>query len=150
MRTLSLLGLCCLGVVCGATGSPVEMTPSFPLQLESYGDSGVTGLWTVLENRVRQQPLNLVVTLLFLGAITHTFMAQRFLRWAHALERRRAHGFARALHFLGEVEVIFGLWCLPLLVILAARIGWDSAVDYFSNKIRFVEPVFVVVIMALA
>ena len=150
MKTFSLLCLFCLGEVSGAMGSPVEMTSSFPPHLESYGDSGVTGLWSVLENRVRQQPLNLVVTLLFLGAITHTFMAQRFLRWAHALERRQAHGFARTLHFLGEVEVIFGLWCLPLFVILAARIGWDSVVDYFSNKIRFVEPVFVVVIMSLA
>ncbi|HKX63398.1 MAG TPA: putative Na+/H+ antiporter, partial [Verrucomicrobiae bacterium] len=150
MKTFSLLCLCCLGVVFGATGSPVEIASGFPPHLESYGDSGVTGLWSVLENRVRQQPLNLVVTLLFVGAIMHTFMAQRFLRWAHALERRQAHGFARTLHFLGEVEVIFGLWCVPLLVILAARIGWDSSVDYFSNKIRFVEPVFVVVIMSLA
>ena len=138
----------------------------FPPSLESYGDSEMTGLWNVLQHRIQQQPLNLWVTLLFLGAILHSFFTHRFLHWSHLLEERqraragvpdksgggsrhRSTG-ARLLHFLGEVEAVFGIWCLPLLLLLTVRIGWGSAVDYFSHKVSYTEPVFVVVIMAIA
>jgi hypothetical protein len=158
-----------------AAVAPTEGTRAFPPSLESYGDAQMTGLWAVLEHRVRQQPLNLLVTVLFLAAIVHTFLAGKFLHWAHLLEERHAnhaktaggpgpgpapgagasapHGLkmaARVLHFLGEVEVVFGIWCVPLFVLLAGVTGWDSTVNYFSHDVRFVEPVFVVVIMAVA
>ena len=136
---------------------------SFPPPLESYNDSQMPGVLDILQNRIRQQPLNLWVTLLFVGAILHTFFTHRFLHWAHVLEERQKskgstategsgeHGSAaaRALHFFGEVEAVFGIWCLPLLILLTANLGWDTAVHYFSNA-SFVEPIFVVVIMSIA
>jgi len=138
----------------------------FPPSLESYGDSQMTSLWSVLQHRIQQQPLNLWVTLLFVGAILHTFSTHRFIHWSLLLEQRqraRAHvpaqsvtgpchrsAPARMLHFLGEVEAVFGIWCVPLLVLLAARTGWASAVEYFSHKVSYIEPIFVVVIMAIA
>jgi hypothetical protein len=142
-----------------------ETVRAFPPRLESYGDSQMPRLWDVLQNRVRQQPLNLWVSLLFLGAILHAFFTHRFLHWAHVLEerqklkmqnadqggagRRHTSPGAHALHFLGEVEAIFGIWCVPLLILLAVKTGWSTAVNYFSNA-SYVEPVFVVVIMAIA
>ena len=57
---------------------------------------------------------------------------------------------ARVLHFLGEVEAVFGIWCLPLFILLAARAGWSTTLDYLNHKVSYVEPVFVVVIMAIA
>jgi hypothetical protein len=57
---------------------------------------------------------------------------------------------ARMLHFFGEVEAVFGIWCLPLFVLLAIRIGWSGTVDYFSHRVSFIEPIFVVVIMTIA
>lgn len=150
------------------TASPVaESTRAFPPSLESYGDSPASSLWEVLRNRIQQEPLNLWVTLLFIGAILHTFFTHKFLHWAHILEERNklktagetpvghsskgksGSAAARALHFFGEVEAVFGIWCLPLLILLAVNTSWQTAVAYFSNA-SFVEPIFVVVIMAMA
>jgi hypothetical protein len=120
----------------------------------------------VLQHRIQQQPLNLLATIIFLVAILQTFFASRFLSWAHVLDERQrakaktvtgsgvepghASGAARVLHFLGEIEAVFGIWCVPLFVLLALRLGWKPAVDYFSHKVSYIEPVFVVVIMAIA
>jgi hypothetical protein len=133
-----------IGVLAAAGGGH-----EFPPSLESYGDSQMEGLWNVLRHRVQQQPLNLWATLLFLGAILHTFFAGKFIHWSHQLQDRR-QGFARVLHYLGEVEAIFGIWCVPLFILLALGVDWGSAVNYFSHEVSYVEPVFVVVIMALA
>jgi hypothetical protein len=54
------------------------------------------------------------------------------------------------LHFLGEIEVIFGLWA----VVLAAAISWfhgpTVARHYFNDSVNYTEALFVFVIMALA
>ena len=54
------------------------------------------------------------------------------------------------LHFLGEVEVVFGMWVLVLLAALSVALGWSTARDYLASRVHFVEPMFVVVIMAIA
>jgi len=160
---LALVSLILFAFNSNAASSAITGTQTFPPPLESYNDSQMPGMWDVLQNRVRQQPLNLWVTLLFLGAILHTFFTHRFLHWAHVLEERQkaktpsaievggdnSNVAARALHFFGEVEAVFGIWCVPLLILLAANMGWDGAVHYFSNA-SFVEPVFVVVVMSIA
>jgi Putative Na+/H+ antiporter len=56
---------------------------------------------------------------------------------------------AEALHFLGEVEVVFGLWAV-VLVATTAYAGWEAARHYVSETVNYTEPLFVVVIMALA
>ena len=57
---------------------------------------------------------------------------------------------AEALHFLGEVEVVFGLWAVVLLVAMVGYAGWETAKHYFNDSVNYTEPLFVVVIMALA
>src|SRR5688572_22309404 len=54
------------------------------------------------------------------------------------------------MHFLGEVEVVFGLWAVVLLVAIASHAGWDTATHYVNSTVNYTEPLFVVVIMALA
>ena len=129
----------------------------FPLSLDAYqGESGL-GLWEVLVRRAALDPLNLVATGLFLAAILHTFVAPAFLRAAHRLRRRaeaaqgpQAHSTgAELLHFLGEIEAVFGIWAVPLLAALALRHG-ARAPEQFLASVRFTEPIFVVVVMAVA
>jgi len=140
----------------------------FPPPLESYGDAQFSSLWDILANRVRKQPFNLWATLLFLGAIVHTFLTHRFRHLAHTLEERhqetlrqaiasgqtdgllRVSGAARLFHFLGEVEAVFGIWILPLLLLMSVQIGNGAAIDYVNHRVSFTEAVFVVVIMAIA
>jgi hypothetical protein len=57
---------------------------------------------------------------------------------------------AELLHFLGEVEVVFGLWAVVLLAAVAVGRSWDTARHYVNDTVIYEEPLFVVVIMALA
>lgn len=80
----------------------------------------------MLKNRIKQEPFNLVATLIFIVAILHTFMASKFLAVAHKWEKAHAkkikagqvepyaiHLGARFFHFFGEVEVVFAGVSIP-------------------------------------
>ena len=133
----------------------------FPLPLADY-PAARPDILATLADRIHQEPFNAVATGIFALAILHTFAASRISAWAHELQRRhdarlRAEGqlpvpsvAAEAMHFVGEVEVVFGLWAVVLLVAITFAKGWDQAKDYLDNTVNFTEPLFVVVIMALA
>jgi hypothetical protein len=120
------------------------------------------GLVEVLAARARLVPFNLAATAVFLLAVLHTFMAQRVMRLAHRIQERcdaqaRAAGRepaasirAELMHFVGEVEVVFGLWAVVLVAVIVAFYDWPTAVHYLDGGVNFTEALFVVVIMALA
>jgi hypothetical protein len=133
----------------------------FPRPLDSYPAPGASILAT-LAARAELEPFNLVVTGIFVLAIVHTFAAARFTRLAHAVQHRqdnacRARGLppvpsvrAELLHFFGEVEVVFGLWAIVLFAAIVLDRGWETAKHYYNDGVNYTEPLFVVVIMALA
>jgi hypothetical protein len=138
-----------------------EHVDSFPRAIESYKDHG--GIWTTLKGRIIAEPFNLVATLIFLLAIVHTFLTSKFLRISHRwaerhkerikrgeVSRDSVHHGARLMHFLGEVEVVFGLWAVPLVIAIIAFYDWGTAVHYLGETVNFTEAAFVVVIMTLA
>jgi putative Na+/H+ antiporter len=136
-------------------------TTVFPRPLDTYPPDAAT-LTATLSERASLEPLNVIATAIFLLAIVHTFAAGRIARIAHDVQRRhdaraRANGAppspsvpAELLHFFGEVEVVFGLWAIVLLVAITADQGWSTATGYFNGTVNYTEPLFVVVIMALA
>jgi len=158
----------------GAAAAAPSAPPSesFPPSLESYGDQDLGSIGAILKHRIQAEPFNLLASLLFLAAIIHTFLATKFRHLAHHIEEEhKARWWAavqaaekagksppketisikgRLLHFLGEVEAVFGLWVVPLLVALAFRRGTATAIDYLEHRVQFAEPLFVVIIMALA
>ena len=133
----------------------------FPTPLLEYPPAQ-DSLLATLSERVAIDPFNGVATGIFLLAIIHTFLASRFTDWAHRVQHRhdkalKARGLASTpsvgaeiLHFLGEVEVVFGLWAIVLIVVLTLMRGWATATHYFNDTVVYAEPLFVVVIMALA
>ena len=138
-------------------------SPTFLRRLESYGDADLTSIPGILAHRIEQQPFNLVASIIFLLAIVHTFMAGKFSAVSHRRcaehERRIESGEARpgsvdilgeVFHFLGEVEVVFGLWAIPLIVAVVVFTDWSTAVGYIEHGVNLTEPAFVVVIMVLA
>ncbi|MGH9372630.1 MAG: putative Na+/H+ antiporter, partial [Vicinamibacterales bacterium] len=139
-----------------------EPTAVFPTPLTAYPSVPGGGLLDILSARIAFEPFNLVVTGIFVIAILHTFAAARFMGLAHAVQHRYDHRArergellrpsvaAEILHFVGEVEVVFGLWAVVLLVTIAARHGWSTATHYVNDGVNYTEPLFVVVIMALA
>ncbi len=53
------------------------------------------------------------------------------------------------LHFLGEIEVVFGIWAAILVATWSFQFGIKDAAEYLES-INFTEPVFVFVIMCMA
>ena len=88
--------------------------------------------------------LEIVAVALFALAVVHTFSTRYFEHLAHT---RAAH--AGVWHLLGEVETVFGFWAFILLVFMALAYGWDASSTYLDSQ-RFVEPMFVFVIMVVA
>jgi hypothetical protein len=134
----------------------------FPPDLQSYNDAGQS-IFARLQHRVEVNPFNLVGTLIFLIAIVHTFLVGRFRALSHKLDRahqkkiekgtaplRSISHPARLFHFLGEVEVVFGLWAAVLFLAIVYSFDWSTAVGYVSHKVNYTEAMFVVVIMTLA
>ena len=129
-------------------------------ELSSYPDPGGQPLVQILWERAQIEPFNAIATAIFVLAILHTFAAARFTALSHRIQHEhyaRADGrprtssvAAEVLHFLGEVEVVFGLWAVVLLVAMVGYSGWEPATHYFNDRVNYTEPLFVVVIMALA
>ena len=134
----------------------------FPRNLSAYPALPQEPLLEVLRSRIDIEPFNAVATAIFFLAVVHTFLASWFTAAAHAVQHRHAARMAaqgrpdtpsvlaELLHFLGEVEVIFGLWSVVLLFAIAFVEGWTTATHYVNSTVNYTEPLFVVVIMALA
>jgi hypothetical protein len=88
--------------------------------------------------------IELVGAGLFGLAVLHTFSTRYFGHLAHT---QPAH--SGLWHLLGEVETVFGFWAFVLLAFMTLALGWGAATDYLDER-RFVEPMFVFVIMVIA
>lgn len=88
--------------------------------------------------------IELIGATLFGLAVLHTFSTKYFEHLAHV-----GAGHSGLWHLLGEVETVFGLWALVLLLFMAAALGWGAASEYLDHR-RFVEPMFVFVIMVIS
>ncbi|MBX7143620.1 MAG: putative Na+/H+ antiporter [Oligoflexia bacterium] len=119
----------------------------------------------MLFHRIQQDPFNLVATVIFLLAIIHTFLAPRFLaiakRWEAEHRQRIANSAelkdkepvsfsAVLMHYCGEVEAVFGIWAIPLLVAIVGLRGWGTLENYLNFRVQFTEPIFVVIVMAIS
>ena len=145
--------------------------PTYKLPSEENAD-GSLNLGQTLSARIKADPFNLVATIIFLLAIAHTFMAGTFNRLAHKAEEEHHKKIqelgltaaakpqddaeddvsfkATILHFLGEVEAIFGIWIIALAAAAIGFYDWEAFKLYLGHDRQFVEPAFVVIIMAIA
>jgi hypothetical protein len=166
---LVLLGFCCLsGSVLAAEEAAGTHEAPFPPPLSEYGDRTMTNavgklmVMDVLKNRVEKEPFNIVATLLFLAAVIHTFLTHKFRHMAHVIEDRHkakheeepgqtpVNKTARLLHFLGEIEAVFGIWVIPLCIWMMIEKGPEATIGYLSYRVHYTEPIFVVIIMAIS
>ena len=163
---LFLLGLLMLSPSAEAAASSAGAYPANPA---SYHDDDVTFIPAKLWGRVEKDPLNLIATVIFALAITHTFLASQFQKRSRSFEHRllrleeeaaepnvvvpaeRDHliFWAEFYHLMGEVEAVFGIWLVPLFAAIILFKGWDAMVDYVGH-VSVAEAIFVVVIMAIS
>jgi len=172
-RLVLLFTLCLLGFlsVPAYAAAPSTNVVAFPPPLESYQDEGNLDVWTVLVSRMCAEPFNLIATVIFFLAIIHTFLAPKILARSHRMQQAheaRLRGIhcldpedkipqhlrqsipAAVLHFLGEVEAVFGIWVIPLALLMWIYKGSVVTRHYLDQDVSYVEPLFVVIIMAIA
>lgn len=129
----------------------------------------ITGMWERISYRAKSEPMLAVATIIFILAIFHTFAAVPITKYAHKVqhdhdekikkiardhhtmpeEQKMVSFKGTILHFLGEVEAIFGIWVIALLGALLYFVGFTEMKSYIMN-VNFTEPLFVFVIMAIA
>jgi Putative Na+/H+ antiporter len=169
LLVLCLLGSCLDSGRAAESPDPNHPQIDFPKSLEEYHDDDTPNLFQKLIGRIALDPFNLVGTLIFVCAIVHTFLSAKFMQIAHgykaqfdalegqekgadlSIERRRdvLQFRTQFFHFMGEVEAVFGIWLVPLFVAIVLMKGWPTLVGYITS-LNPAEPVFVVVIMAIA
>jgi hypothetical protein len=156
------------GFVSDASGSAAAV---LPIPLNSYQDPVGGSLWDVLAHRVAVDPFNLAAVVIFGCAISHAFLTARIRHWAHVIDKRHAalrgdrapvasidgdsipdevSFLGQTLHFFGEIEAVFGIWVVVLAGAITWFKGWPAVVSYVGEHVSYTEPLFVVIIMALA
>lgn len=153
----------------GGEAKPVpfkEQMKAFPAEEKA---AGIEGIWDKISHRAETEPFLLVATIIFVLAIIHTFFAVPLTKYSHKLQHEHdakirrekqdagesAHASdmvsfkATFFHFLGEIEAIFGIWVLVLIGAIMSFYDVATVQNYISG-VNFTEPMFVVIIMALA
>ncbi len=88
--------------------------------------------------------IQLIAAILFGLALAHTFATKTFDKLGDRYPRH-----AGLFHFFAEVEVVFGLWALILILSMAVVEGGPKAIAYAESR-TYTEPLFVFVIMVVA
>ncbi len=132
-------------------------TKELILNPEQYLDNNYDSIKKQLLHRIEIQPFNAIAFLIFVCAITHTFFARKINQLSENLKKKYKDQkqspiqlfFIELLTFMGEIEVILGLWVIPLLIAMTKFYDWHTTINYLNN-ISYIEPMFVVVVMAIA
>jgi hypothetical protein len=128
-------------------------------------------LWQEWTQSAAADHFNSVACGIFLVAIIHAFLVFKISAYAKHWDETHAGSFSQsplkkfisqALHLLGEVEVVFGFWAIILLLtlILYPGKGWEVMINYLrggdllgkdsAQTSKFIEPIFVMVVMVVA
>lgn len=101
--------------------------------------------------------IELAGTIFFAIAVIHVFMANQLIKISYKFPKDSIK--ERTLHYVGEVEVVFGLWAAVFLVFYSIVEGfafYDSkhlltkGALYYLDNLNFTEAVFVFVVMSIA
>ncbi|HSX04588.1 MAG TPA: putative Na+/H+ antiporter [Rhabdochlamydiaceae bacterium] len=103
----------------------------------------------------------ILTLIIFILAILHTLFANHFVTLANHVEAlyarkhkkekpsKRISFMAEILRFLGEIEIVFAFWAIPLMIVILSFYDWKTALNYLNSRI-YEEPFFIVIIMSLA
>lgn len=88
--------------------------------------------------------LQIIAAVIFALAIIHIFSVKYFEHLAHRSEKHSG-----LFHLLGEIEVVFGIWAMILVVFMFLLMGKQDTITYMNDR-SYVETMFVFVIMVIA
>ncbi len=162
MIRFGLFAFLLISAATGLVASPDIPTPAYPIASADY-PVPLGGMWDTIVERAKFSHFNIFATLIFICAITHTFFFGKFLDLSKKLKKsankktkytNRKIFLSKLFHILGEVEAIFALWLIPLFIGYTYAFGWKNLTAYIDKltfvDAKYIEPVFVVVIMCIA
>lgn len=122
-----------------------------------YPDNNQPYLLQKLLIRIETQPFNIIAFLIFACAVIHIFLSNKIHRLSESLRDGKTDSeltpwrlfLIHIVKFCGEVEVVFGLWTIPLLISMVVFFSWDTMLHYLDD-LSYTEPIFVIVIMIIA
>ena len=162
-RTLLLLGLglfLCLTTLVATAAGLLRPAVNFPLPVASYHDQQIPSLFGKLTGRIQREPLNLVATIVFLGAIGIilsnllylTVFRREFARLATNIpdEEQKQEGSRPIPWRITGIHILFLCWTVanahyPVLVILGLLffLAFVSATRLNQHAIALRPPLLV-------
>lgn len=95
-------------------------------------------------------PLNVAATFIFFCAVVHTLCSRKIYSYSRKIHEDNGKTFrSEILRYLGEIEIIFGLWVIPLLLVMSSLYGWQVSLEYMRTR-DYSEAIAIAVIMMLA
>lgn len=88
--------------------------------------------------------LEIVSSVIFALAILHVFSVKYFEHLANKSEKHSG-----LFHLFGEIEIVFGVWAMVLVLFMFAIVGKTATVGYVDSR-NYTEAMFVFVIMVIA
>lgn len=88
--------------------------------------------------------LQIIAAVIFVIAIIHIFSVKYFEHLAHRSEKHSG-----LFHLLGEIEVVFGIWAMVLVIFMFIFLGKYETIDYVNSR-SYIETMFVFVIMVIS
>ena len=100
-----------------------------------------------MNDLLQNKTITYTATLIFTSAVIHTFCTSKINALSHKFKKGSMP--EKLLHFLGEVEVVFGFWAFIFIAFLSIVLGMSSTIS-FLNQLDFKETVFVFTIMCMS
>lgn len=88
--------------------------------------------------------LETISAIVFALAIIHVFSVKYF---EHLANKSTKH--AGLFHLIGEIEIVFGVWAMILVVFMFAIVGKEATIDYVDG-LNYNEAMFIFVIMVIS
>jgi hypothetical protein len=99
----------------------------------------------------------IISTVIFFLAVVHTFLTPTIFDYSKKLSERKEaypekwkhyHFLSEFFYLLSEVEVVFGLWLLPLLLAFTLLKGWDETLEYLNTR-EYTHAIYITVILVV-
>lgn len=106
---------------------------------------------------MKHSTFQLISTLIFLCALIHTFLTPYFYDFSQAFLKkkksnsthfRKYYFLSVVFYLLSEVEIVFGVWLIPLLITYGVMEKYQTMTHYLGS-ISYVEALFIMVIVVI-
>ncbi len=96
-------------------------------------------------------------TVIFFLAVLHTFLTPTLYTYSQKLSEKKEiiprkwkhyHFLSEVCYLLSEVEVVFGIWLIPLIIVFTIFQSWDQALAYLNSR-SYTHAIYITVILVV-